>query len=158
MARSASLRIAVLGAGNIGSAFSFKLASEGNHEVTAVCRPGSVRLQQLLSDKAIVMTSGERADVLVADALDENVPYDMVLVTLPIHQVDAVLPALHRSAARVVHFMANAFDPERLGEAVGGGRCVFGMPFVQVRPPFVSTRPVCNFVTKWAVWRHLLIE
>ena len=128
-----SLRIAILGVGNIGSAFAFKLVSVGKHEVTAVVRPGSVRLKQLERDGAIVLTSGERASVHVADALDESIPYDLVLVTLLTHQVDAVLPSLQRSAAKTVHFMANHFDPERLARAVGTGRCVFGMPFVQVR-------------------------
>ena len=60
-------------------------------------------------------------------------PYDLVIVTLLSHQVDAVLPALQRSAAACIQFMFNTFDPERLRDAVGHGRCSFGMPFVQAR-------------------------
>ena len=67
----------------------------------------------------------------VADALDEQTSYDLVIVTLLAHQVDAVLPALRRSAAKRIQFMSNTFDPERLQDAVGSDRCSFGMPFVQ---------------------------
>ena len=96
-----------------------------------VARPGSVRLQQLLRDGAITNVKGEQANVRITDALDEQTPYDLIVVTLLTHQVDAVLPALQRSAARCILFMFNTFDPERLQDAVGVERCAFGMPFVQ---------------------------
>jgi 2-dehydropantoate 2-reductase len=127
-----SLRIALLGVGNIGSAFAFQLARAG-HDVTAIARPGSARLQQLERDGAIVDVKGERAKVQVCDALDEQAPYDLVIVTLMAHQVDAVLPALQRSAAKAVQFMFNTFQPEKLGAAVGIERCALGMPFVQAK-------------------------
>ncbi len=125
------LRIAVLGAGKIGSAFAFHLARTGGHDVTVVARPDSVRLQQLKRDRAIVDVKGARADVRVASRLDEAVPYDLVIVTLLAHQADALLPALRSSAAEGIQFMFNTFDPERLSEALGDDRCSFGMPFVQ---------------------------
>jgi 2-dehydropantoate 2-reductase len=130
-APSSPLRIAVLGAGKIGSTFARQLAHMGRHDVTVIARPGSVRLEQLRRDEAIVDVKGERASVGVADTLDEQIPYDLVIVTLLAHQTDAVLPALQRSAAKCIQFMFNTFDPERLQEAVGVGRCAFGMPFVQ---------------------------
>ncbi len=126
-----SLRIAVLGAGKIGSAFAFHLARTGGHDVTVVARPDSARLQQLERDRAIVDVKGERAGVQVASRLDEAVPYDLVIVTLLAHQADALLPALQRSAAMAIQFMFNTFDPERLRVAIGDERCSFGMPFVQ---------------------------
>ncbi len=125
------LRIAVVGAGRIGSTFAFHLSRMGGHDVAVVARPGSARLRQLERDGAVVDAEGRRAAVRVADALDEGTPYDLVIVTLLAHQVDAVLPALRRSVAGCVQFMFNTFDPERLREAVGAGRCSFGMPFVQ---------------------------
>lgn len=134
MSTSASpppLRIAVLGVGNIGSTFAFQLVNCGGHDVTVIARPGSARLKQLQRDGAIVNVQGEQASVAVADKLDDQMPFDLVLVTLLAHQVDAVLPALRRSAARCVQFMFNTFDPERLREAVGPERCAFGMNFVQ---------------------------
>jgi 2-dehydropantoate 2-reductase len=128
---SSPLRIAVVGLGGIGSTFAFQLARIGHHKVTVVARPGSARLLQLQRDQAIVNVKGERAEVLVADALDEQTPYDLVLVTLLAHQVAAVLPALQRSSAKWIQFMFNNFEPEILQNAIGAGRCSFGMPFVQ---------------------------
>lgn len=128
---SSSLRIAVLGVGGIGSTFAFQLAGSGHHEVTVIARPNSARLQQLQRDGGIVSVKGESVAVTVTDSLDERVPYDLVIVTLLAHQVDAVLPALQRSAAKCIQFMFNNFEPERLSDAIGKERCSFGMPFVQ---------------------------
>lgn len=129
--RSPPLRIAVLGVGNIGSAFAFQLARTGGHDVTVIARPGSVRLAQLERDQAIVDIKGERASVRVAGKLDEKTPYDLLVVTLLAHQAELVLPDLQRSAAGCIQFMFNTFQPERLQAAVGPERCAFGMPFVQ---------------------------
>jgi 2-dehydropantoate 2-reductase len=124
------LRIAVLGCGKIGSTFAFQLARGGN-DVTVIARPMSARLQQLRRDNGIVTIKGERADVQIADALDEQIPYDLIIVTVVDYQVDALLPALQRSAAKSIQFMFVSFSPERLRDAVGAERCSFGMPFVQ---------------------------
>ena len=126
-----TLRIAVLGAGKIGSTFAFQLSRVGGHDVDVVARRGSVRLAALQRDGGIVDVHGERAGVRVLDALDEATPYDLVIVTLLDHQIDAVLPELARSQARSIQIMCNTFRPERLQEAIGTARCTFGMPFVQ---------------------------
>ncbi len=128
---SSPLQIAILGVGGIGSTFAFQLARTGQHEVTAIARPGSARLQQLQQDGSIVNTKGERAPVHVAEALDEAIPYDLVLVTVPAQQIEAVLPGLRRSKARWIQFMFQVFNPEQLRDAVGADRCSFGMPFLQ---------------------------
>ena len=125
----APLKIAVVGAGNIGSAFAYQLARAGN-DVTAVARPGSKRLEQLRRDGGVVLTTGDRAEMHVTDTLDESAAYDLVIVTTLAHQVDSVLPALQRSNAACVHFMFVNFEPERLRDAIGAERCTFGMPFV----------------------------
>ncbi|GJG88915.1 hypothetical protein tb265_40960 [Gemmatimonadetes bacterium T265] len=125
------LRIAVLGAGKIGSTFASQLVRVGGHEVTVIARPGSVRLRQLERDGAIIDGKRGRAAVRVSSTLDEATPYDLVLVTLLAHQTDALLPALQRSAATCIQFMCNTFHPERLQDAIGVERCAFGMPFVQ---------------------------
>ena len=125
------LRIAVLGTGKIGSTFAFQLARVGGHDVTVIARPGSARLRQLERDRAVVNVEGERADMTVASVLDEQAPYDVVIVTLLAHQADAQLPALARSAAHCILFMFNTFHPERLQQAIGTERCAFGLPFVQ---------------------------
>jgi len=125
------LKIAVLGTGKIGSIFAFQLARVGHHDVTVIARPGSSRLQQLRRDDGIIDVNGERARVRIIDTLDEETPYDLLIVTLLDHQVDPVLPCLTRSAAKCVQFMFNTFRPEKLRDAVGGERCGFGMPFVR---------------------------
>ena len=129
-AYSGVCRIAVIGASGIGSTFAFQLARNG-HEVTAIARPGSARLEQLERDGGVIDFKNARAELLIAERLDEEIPYDLVLVTLPAHQAAVVLPSLQRSAAKWIQFMFNTFDPELLRDAVGAHRCSFGMPFVQ---------------------------
>ena len=128
---SPSLRIAVVGLGGIGSAFASQLAGVGHQDVTAIARPASVRLEQLQRDKGVVDSKGRHAAMQVAAQLPENIPYDLVIVTMPANRVDAILPDLERSMARHILFMFNNFNPERLREAVGAERCSFGMPFLQ---------------------------
>ena len=130
-ARPPPLKVAVLGAGKIGSTFAFQLARVGRHDVTVIARPGSVRLQQLQRDGGIIDVNGEHAKVRVIDSLGEETPYDLLIVTLLDHQTEALLPTLQRSAAKSVQFMFNTFHPERLQGAIGAERCAFGMPFVQ---------------------------
>jgi 2-dehydropantoate 2-reductase len=128
-APTSPLSVAVIGAGRIGSAFAYQLRRAG-HDVTVVARPGSRRLAQLQRDRGIVLTAGERASVTVADHLDEQEPFDLVIVTTLAHQVDALLPALQRSQARCVHFMFVTPEAERLRSAVGARRATFGMAAV----------------------------
>ncbi|WP_437927461.1 2-dehydropantoate 2-reductase N-terminal domain-containing protein [Sorangium sp. So ce291] len=122
------MKIAIIGPGGIGSTFAFQLARAG-HEVTVVAR--GKRLEQLQRDEAIVKATGERAAVRVSAALDTTTAWDLVLVTVLAHQVDAVLPALAESAAKAVMFMFNTFEPlGRLREAVGAARFAFGFPAI----------------------------
>ena len=125
------LKIAIVGPGKIGSIFAFQLARVGQHDVTVIARPGSPRLAQLQRDSGIVDVNGERAAVHVLDALDEETPYDLLIVTLLDRQTDTVLPSLRRSAARCILFMFNTFRPEYFLDAVGVDRTASGMPFVQ---------------------------
>ena len=124
-----TLSIAVIGAGRIGSAVAYQLRRAG-HDVTVVARPLSRRLTQLRRDGAIVLTTGERAAVTVADHLDEPEPYDLVIVTVLAHQIDEILPALRRSRARHVHLMFVTPQGARLRSAIGEGRATFGLAAV----------------------------
>jgi 2-dehydropantoate 2-reductase len=125
------MNIAILGAGRIGSTLAFQLARSGGHPVTVVAKAGSARLQQLQRDRGIVTVKGQRAEVEIIDQLDEQVPYDLVIVTLLAHQAVPLLPRLQRSAAKEILFMFNTFDPEAIIDAVGAERCAFGMSFLQ---------------------------
>ncbi len=126
------LSIAVLGVGAIGSTFAYYLSKAG-HDVTVVARPASQRFQKLSRDQAIVLESGEKARVQVADVLDEVTAYDLIVVTTLDYQVDALLPSLQRCKAACVLFMFNTLKPARLEQAVGKVRCAFGVPFVMSR-------------------------
>lgn len=128
-APSPVLSVAVIGAGRIGSAFAYQLRRVG-HEVTIVARAGSGRLAQLQRDGGIVLVTGERASVTVADRLDEQEPFDLVIVTVLAHQADALLPTLSRSRARCVHFMFVTPEAGRLRSAVGADRATFGLAAV----------------------------
>src|SRR5215469_2448800 len=129
LAAKSPLSIALIGAGKIGSTFAYRLAGVG-HDVTVIARPDSLRLQQLQRDQGIILKTGERAEVRVADKLDEEAAYNLVVVTTPAHPVEAVLPALQRSKAQCVQFMFVTFEPERSRDAIGSHRCRFGMPAV----------------------------
>ena len=130
-APSEPMHIAILGAGNIGTAFAFQLARIGGHRITLIARPASRRLEQLQHDNAIIDTANNRAEITIADTLDEQIPYDLLLITLLAHQAMELLPTLQRCAAKHIQFMANNFHPERLQAAVGATSCSFGMPFIQ---------------------------
>ncbi len=122
------MHIAIIGLGAIGSTFAFQLARAG-HDVVVIAR--GQRLEQLQRDKAIVMSDGARAAVRVSAALDPSVSFDLVLLTVLAHQVDAVLPTLTTSAARTVMFMFNTFAPlAPLRDAVEAARFAFGFPSV----------------------------
>jgi 2-dehydropantoate 2-reductase len=122
-------RIAIIGVGRIGSAFAYQLAQAG-HDVTVIARPNSRRLAQLRRDHGIVLTTGKRAEVTVDERLDEDAPYDLVIVTLLAHQVGPLLPALQRSQAGCVHLMFVTPEADRLRSAIGAGRVTFGMAAV----------------------------
>lgn len=150
------LSIAILGVGKIGSTFAYQLSQAG-HEVTVIARPGSIRLQQLQRDKGIVLTTGERAEVQVIDRLDEQVVYDLVVVTTLAHQADSLLPVLQHSKAKCVHFMFVNFEPERLSEVIGIHRCTFGMPAVmatldgdgKLKPTISSSQKTLHSDQRW---------
>lgn len=126
------LRIAIVGAGSIGSCFAFQFAKAGHH-VTVIARAGSARLAQLRQADGIVDVHGQRADVVIGGCLDVAVAYDLLIVTVLAHQVDVLLPALQGSACKQILFMFNNFEPDRLRTSIGPARCDFGMPFVQAR-------------------------
>src|SRR5215469_16398778 len=155
-AAKSPLSIAVIGAGKVGSTFAYQLARAG-HDVTVIARADSLRFRQLQRDQGIILKTGERAEVCVADKLDEEAAYNLVVVTTPAHQVDAVLPALQRSKAQYVQFMFLTFEPERLRDAIGY-RCSFGMPSLmammdsegRIKPTIISSLKTKHGDQRWA--------
>ena len=120
------MKIAIVGAGRIGSAFAFRLSRAG-HDLAVVAR--GARLEALRQAGAIVSISGEQAPVQVLAALDVSTPYDLVLVTVLSHQVDSLMPVLRGSAGKTVMFMFNTFETiDHWREVIGAERFAFGFP------------------------------
>jgi 2-dehydropantoate 2-reductase len=122
------VKIAILGPGAIGSTFALHLARAG-HDVTVIAR--GQRLAFLQGENAIVADDDARTPVIVRAELDLLEPWDLVLVTVLASQVEPLLPALERSAAKHVMFMFNTFEPlARLRGVVGPSRFAFGFPAI----------------------------
>lgn len=120
------MNIILIGAGRIGSTIAFHLARAG-HDVTVVAR--GARFDALTRDGAIVTTAGQRAPVEVASALDPATPYDLVIATLPEHQIGPLLPAIAACRAKTILLMFNTFQgtaPYR--SIIGAARFAFGFP------------------------------
>src|SRR5579871_6745739 len=120
------MKIAIIGAGRMGSAFAWYLSRAG-HEVTLVAR--GERLARLQQDKAIVSVDGVSAKVEAAAALDTSTSWDGVFVMVLAHQVKPLLPVLKESKAKSIVYLFNTVEALRpLREAVGSERAVFGFP------------------------------
>jgi 2-dehydropantoate 2-reductase len=122
------MRIAILGAGAIGSTFALQLAGAG-HEISLVAR--GARLARITADRAIVTRRGHRAPVEPRPTLAPDDVHDLVLVTVLAHQVEAVLPALQANASPSIMFMFNTFGGlAALRDAVGRERFSWGFPAI----------------------------
>jgi 2-dehydropantoate 2-reductase len=120
------MKIVILGAGRIGSVFAFHLSQAG-HDITVVAR--GARLEALNRDKAIITVDGRTAPVDAVPSIDPTEPYDLAIVTVPEHQVEALLPQLENSAAKTILLMFNTFyGTERYRDALGAGRLTAGFP------------------------------
>lgn len=120
------MKIAIIGAGRMGSAFAWYLSRAG-HEVTVVAR--GERLARLQQDGAIVSVDGVSAKVQAAAALDTAVEWDGVLVMVLAHQVKPLLPVLRESKAKSIVYLFNTVEPlQPLRDAVGASRVEFGFP------------------------------
>jgi 2-dehydropantoate 2-reductase len=156
---SEAKRIAILGAGRIGSTFAFYLSRAG-HDVTLIAR--GPRLQALQRDAAIVSIDGARVGVRVSDALDPSTRYDAVLVTVLTHQIEALLPELERCSAQTVLFLFNTFErTARFRDAIGPSRLALGFPnmsafFVDGRLRCVVDGPGMGTTLSSAAWAQVL--
>jgi 2-dehydropantoate 2-reductase len=122
------MKIAIIGAGGIGSTFAVQLA-RAEHEVYVVAR--GKRLSQLQEHGGILTAAGELVRVATSVALDEAAPWDLVLVSVLGHQVSPLMAALENSAAKRIMFMFNTFEPlAPLRDAVGSERFAFGFPAI----------------------------
>ena len=128
----------ILGAGAVGTPFAVRLTLAG-HDVTLVAR--GARLDKLTHDGGVIATSPPTtpipARVTVATAVDPTGAWDVLLITVLAHQLDAALLGVLRSCpdSTTLMFMFNTFVPlDDYRHAVGASkRCVFGSPFIQAQ-------------------------
>lgn len=120
------MKIIIVGAGRIGSVFAFHL-SQAAHEITVVAR--GARLEALNRDKAIVTVDGRTAPIEAVPSVDPTKPYDLLIITVPEHQVEALLSQLENSAAKIILLMFNTFyGTERYRDLLGSVRLTAGFP------------------------------
>ncbi|MET8696387.1 2-dehydropantoate 2-reductase N-terminal domain-containing protein [Streptomyces bauhiniae] len=123
-------RIAVIGAGAIGSTIALKLAESG-HEVTMAVRDAR-RREALERDGLRGRARGgtvERADVRVTASLDDD--YDLVIVPVQRHQIDGLVPTLAANgSARIMLMFNNASDADSWSDEIGADRLIWGFPAI----------------------------
>lgn len=120
------MNIILIGAGRIGSVLAFHLARAGN-DVTVVAR--GARREALMRDGAIVTTDGARARISVATEFDPSVPCELLIATVPEHQIGPLLPDMTASRAERVLLMFNTFQGIAPYQArIGRERFAFGFP------------------------------
>ncbi len=125
--QSKALRIAIFGAGCIGSMMAWHLVRDGGHEVTVVAR--GAKLVQLQADHAVLDKLQNRAEITVSAALDLSMPYDLLLVPVKANQVAEALHTVQASAAQTIMFMSVTFRPlGSIRNAVGTTRFAYGFP------------------------------
>lgn len=129
--RARALRIAVVGAGSIGSLFALKLSQAG-HDVTLVVR-NDARREDIslhgLRGRRRIGGSVERVDVVTTPSLEHD--YDLVLVAVQRQQVDALVPTLAANGSSSIMFMFNcASGASAWSESIGAERLVWAFPAV----------------------------
>lgn len=125
------MRIAIFGAGAIGSIFAYQLGRAG-HDVTVIARGArlaSLRQTNTIDVRHLISGKEDSVPVHVSDTLERDVPWDLLLVTVQRHQVDAVAEIVAQSRANRIMFMFNtAADITDLATRVGRERFLWGFP------------------------------
>lgn len=125
------MRIAVIGAGVLGSLYAARLAAAGQ-TVTVVARGD--RLTALQSGPILIVNGvdgvGAAAKVEVVAHLDPDAAYDLALVVVRADQIDALLPDLrdNRGVKTFLFLHNRAAGHAALAQAVGPERLLLGFP------------------------------
>lgn len=132
-----SRKIAILGAGAVGTAWAFSLI-RANHQVTLIAR--GARLARLRQDNNFIYSRGYdksanpiKVPVDVDTALDSSKPWDLVVVTILAHQLDDTLLSTLKACqpSTQILFLFNTFaDLESYRQAVGSHRFISGFPAI----------------------------
>jgi 2-dehydropantoate 2-reductase len=125
------MRIAVIGAGVLGSLYAARLAAAG-HVVTVVARGD--RLTQLQRGPILILNEDNdaraAATVAVVANLEPDADYDLALVVVRADQIDALLPDLrdNRGVKTFLFLHNRAAGHAALAQAVGPERLLLGFP------------------------------
>ena len=125
------MRIAVIGAGVLGSLYAARLAAAGQ-TVTLVARGD--RLTQLQHGPILILNEDNdaraAATVAVVANLDTDADYDLALVVVRADQIDALLLALsaNRGVKTFLFLHNRAAGHAALSQAVGPDRLLLGFP------------------------------
>ncbi len=124
------MRIAVIGAGVLGSLYAARLAATGQ-TVTLVARGD--RLTQLQGGPILILNEDDgvrAATVEVVEHLDPDTDYDVAMVVVRADQIGALLPDLSANrGVKTFLFMHNrAAGSAALARSVGPDRVLLGFP------------------------------
>ncbi|NKZ10844.1 ketopantoate reductase family protein [Mycolicibacterium septicum DSM 44393] len=124
-------RVAVVGAGSIGSAFAFHLARAG-HDVTLVARNplrrSYVQQHGLVARSRLGLWRRKSSiPVRVEGALSGQ--FDLVIVAVQRPQIESLIPVLADNPSRQIMFMFNcASGADRWADKIGPERQLWGFP------------------------------
>lgn len=116
------MKVFVYGAGVIGSLLAAKLKAAGN-DVTVLAR--GKRLDEIRSQGIVLenTANGERSvtKVNVIEALSPDDTYELILVTIPKHQVASIKPALsaNKNSSLIMFMLNNALGFDEWVQAIG---------------------------------------
>lgn len=148
-------RIAVIGAGAIGSAAGMLLGGAG-HDVTMVVRNADRRAS--IDRDGLLGKTGraavQRVDVRTSATLEDD--YDLVVVAVQRQQLDELVATLAANGSRRFAFMLNnASDAGTWDEVLGAGRVLWAFPAIlaEVEDGIVAYRVVPKAVQATTVGR-----
>ena len=129
MPKLSPMRVAILGAGSIGSLFALKLSRAG-HDVTMVVRNPERRgylMQNGVQARPRVGFGSRRAEVTVVPSLEDA--YDLVIVAVQRPQIEDLLPTLAINDSKQIMLMFNcASGADQWSHLIGRDRLVWGFP------------------------------
>ncbi|BDZ48503.1 hypothetical protein GCM10025867_07440 [Frondihabitans sucicola] len=121
------MKVLVYGAGALGSLYAARL-HEAGHDVSLLAR--GERLTAV-RENDILLAEGDSPDIrrvpvrVIAKPADG---YDLIIVLVRTHQVDAVLESIAHLEGDVLFLLNWAAGPEPLGAVIGAERVLLGFP------------------------------
>ncbi|MDO9235417.1 MAG: 2-dehydropantoate 2-reductase [Aquabacterium sp.] len=123
----------IVGAGSVGSTLGLYLSKAG-HEVGIFARGNRLAALTLTSSLRVKnMLTGRQSEAAVTplSAINPDVIWDLMIVSVQGQQLDALLPMIAASNSQYILFMLNTVtDVAPLRQAVGRDRFMLGLPAI----------------------------